>query len=70
MKAWTDDMVSVFHRIGNRRANEYFEKTLDPSVYDRPAPDSDMLVNTYFDISSGFLFETFLEIYFHRVVLN
>ncbi|XP_063684519.1 arf-GAP with Rho-GAP domain, ANK repeat and PH domain-containing protein 1-like isoform X2 [Bolinopsis microptera] len=48
VKAWTDDMVSVFHRIGNRRANEYFEKTLDPTVYDRPAPDSDMKVREAF----------------------
>ncbi|KAL5269003.1 hypothetical protein ACHWQZ_G002735 [Mnemiopsis leidyi] len=48
VKAWTDDMVSVFHRIGNRRANEYFEKTLDTATHPRPPPDSDMKLRESF----------------------
>ena len=39
VKAWTDDMVSVFHQIGNKRANQYFEKHLNEAQDPRPPPN-------------------------------
>eukprot|EP00116_Pleurobrachia_bachei_P000137 sb/3460399/ len=42
VKAWTDDMVSVFHQIGNKRANQYFEKHLNEDVDPRPPPNGNV----------------------------